>query len=178
MKRRTLWTAIGGVFLIVGAAIWLPTLRPLETPPWQKELEQQGVQFYPVPGNPDLSVCYVLLQMETGGQQWVRPALFVRNEGWSCRLSDITLQGTKDGEPFNYGFGALTCFPADEWGNFRLPAGTRFAIPGHSYTVIMSGVDELPAVMGEFNRSFGEEFLPPFAPIDVASAVHADDSWL
>ncbi len=168
MKRRKLWAAAMGFLLIVGAVVWSPAFRPLEMPQWQRDLERRGVQFYSVPDNPDLSVCFVLLQMEAGMQQTVHPALFVRNEGWSSRLSEITLHGTKDNEQISYEFSMPICCSPDEWGDFD-HAQDEVVIPGHSYTVIMSAVDELPAVMGDFERSYGEELLPPFAPIDVTS---------
>ena len=77
--------------------MWHSLLSPLEEPRWKHHLEQYGGQFYPVPGKPSLSFCYVELRFDYGPQTVIKPALFIRNERWSAHVSRIKVHETKNG---------------------------------------------------------------------------------
>lgn len=196
MKKRTLWTIAVAILVVVAATVSFSvfnglhdtrTGKPHETtiaddrsqraaagnadsdrlPAWQKALAGSGVAFHNVPNKPNLSICYVVLLQEARGHKFARPTLLIKNTGPSCRLADITLQGSKDGREINYHISRFAYCSPGQWGPFTT-AENEVVIEANSYTMILSG-SSLPESVGDLQGTIDAAYLSASSPIDVSS---------
>ena len=63
---------------------------------WDILLKGAKINFVPLSGQSDLTVCVVILRQQMRGHVLSQPAMIIRNSGPKCRLSSVKLSGKTD----------------------------------------------------------------------------------